>query len=129
MTKNSKLGKILTDSKGMTLYLFEADKNGKSACYGKCAKAWPPLTTQGKPKAGKGVLAAKLGTITRKDGSTQVTYNGHPLYYFVSDRGPGATKGEAIKAFGAEWYVLSPSGQAVENTGGGGGSGGGPGGY
>lgn len=118
MTKNSKLGKILTDSKGMTLYMFTPDKGGKPVCYGKCAKTWPPLTTQGKPKAAKGVSASGLGTVPRKDGSTQVTYKGHPLYHFASDSKPGDTNGQGL---GGKWYVLSPSGQAVKNTGGGGG--------
>jgi predicted lipoprotein with Yx(FWY)xxD motif len=121
--KRTGLGMILVDSKGRTLYLFTPDKHGKSACYGACAKAWPPFT--GKPRAGKGVSTAKLGTITRKDGSTQVTYDGHPLYYFASDSKPGDTKGEGLKGFGGEWYVVSPSGHEVEKESGGGGSGGG----
>ena len=120
------LGMILVDSKGRTLYLFTPDKHGRSACYGACAKAWPPLT--GKPKASKGVSASKLGTITRKDGSTQVTYDGHPLYYFASDKKPGDTKGEELKGFGGEWYVVSPAGHEVEKKESGSGKSGGSGG-
>lgn len=119
VAKNSKLGKILVDEDSKTLYLFEADKGGNSACSSACAQVWPPVTTKVKPQAGKGIQASKLGTITRKDGSTQVTYNGHPLYYYAPDSRPGDVKGEGLKQFGAEWYVLSPSGQKVEEGGGG----------
>ena len=118
VAKNSKLGKILVGKNGLSLYLFEADTNGKSACSSACTQVWPPLTGQGKPAAGKGVSASKLGTITRKDGSTQVTYNGHPLYRYAPDSKPGDTKGQGLKQFGAEWYVLSPSGEKVEQKGG-----------
>ena len=128
VTKNPKLGKILADEDGKTVYLFEKDKNGKSACSGACTQVWPPVTTKGKPQAGKGVSAAKLGTITRSNGATQVTYSGHPLYYYASDSKPGDTKGQDVKAFGAGWYVVSPSGHKVEKEEGGGGKSGGSGG-
>jgi predicted lipoprotein with Yx(FWY)xxD motif len=111
---SSKLGKILVDSKGQTLYLFQADKGSASTCDGACASAWPPLTTTGKPVAGPGVSAAKLGTTKRSDGTTEVTYNGHPLYTFTGDQAPGQTAGEESDAFGAEWYVLSAGGNKVE---------------
>jgi predicted lipoprotein with Yx(FWY)xxD motif len=101
------LGTILVDDKGMTLYMFEKDKDGKSSCDGACAAAWPPLTTSGKAKPGSGVKASLLGTTQRADGSTQVTYNNWPLYYFASDTAPGDTAGQDVDAFGAEWYVLS----------------------
>jgi predicted lipoprotein with Yx(FWY)xxD motif len=111
---SSKLGKILVDSKGQTLYLFQADKGTASTCDGACASAWPPLATTGKPLAGPGVSASKLGTTKRSDGTTEVTYNGHPLYTFAGDQAPGQTTGEESDAFGAEWYVLSAAGNKIE---------------
>jgi predicted lipoprotein with Yx(FWY)xxD motif len=109
------LGKIVVDGRSRTLYLFEKDKNGKSRCSGACATNWPPLLTKGKPKAGAGVKASKLGTTKRADGTTQVTYGGHPLYTFVADKNkPGSTKGQELDAFGAEWYVVGPNGKKVE---------------
>lgn len=113
--ESSKLGKILVDAKGRTLYLFEADKGTMSACGGACATVWPPLTTTGTPKAGTGVSASKLGTAKRDDGSTGVTYNGHPLYTYAGDSAPGQTNGEGIDGFGAEWYVLSGAGNKIED--------------
>jgi predicted lipoprotein with Yx(FWY)xxD motif len=85
-------GKALTGSHGRTLYLFEADKHRTSACTGACAKAWPPDTVTGAPDAGSGVSQALLGTIKRPDGTLQVTYNGHPLYYFIGDKAAGTAK-------------------------------------
>jgi len=110
---SSKLGRILVDGEGRTLYLFEADKGEASTCDGACASAWPPLTTAGQPIAGSGVSAAKLGTTERSDGTTEVTYNGHPLYTFAGDGGPGQTTGQGSDGFGAEWYVLSAAGNAI----------------
>lgn len=128
--KSTGLGKVLVDAGGRTLYLFEADTSAKSTCDGDCAKAWPPLTTKGKPKAGKGVGAGKLGTSTRSDGTRGVTYNGHPLYRYEKDEKPGDTEGQGIDGFGAEWYVLDPSGKKIEDSGGdSGGYSGGSGGY
>jgi predicted lipoprotein with Yx(FWY)xxD motif len=116
--RSTKLGKILVNGKGVTLYLFMKDRHAKSACSGACAKAWPPLLTKGRPHAGAGAMAAKLGTTRRSDGTTQVTYNRHPLYTFVMDHNkPGRTTGEGIKAFGAEWYVLGPNGKKIEKPG------------
>ncbi|KJS56982.1 hypothetical protein [Streptomyces rubellomurinus] len=112
---SNKLGMILTDSQGRTLYLFEKDSPTMSACDGACASAWPPLTTTGAPQAGSGVDAAQLGTVTRADHSLEVTYHGHPLYYFSGDQKPGDTNGEGSKAFGAGWYVLDPSGSKIDN--------------
>jgi predicted lipoprotein with Yx(FWY)xxD motif len=114
---NTKLGKVLGDGRGRTLYLFEKDKGSKSACTGACAQAWPPLTTTGKPTAGQGVSASKLGTTRRANGVEQVTYNGHPLYGFVKDTGPRQTHGEGLKAFGAEWHALSAAGNNAEKAG------------
>jgi predicted lipoprotein with Yx(FWY)xxD motif len=107
----TKLGNILVDSKGITLYDFVADKGTTSVCYGACAALWPPLLTKGKPIAGPGVRASLLGTTKRKDGKLEVTYGGHPLYYFVSDRKPGQTTGQGINQFGAPWWALSAAGK------------------
>jgi predicted lipoprotein with Yx(FWY)xxD motif len=112
-TGTSSLGRIVVDGKAHTLYLFQKDKGGKSACSGACAQNWPPLLTKGKPKAGAGVKPALLGTTKRADGTTQVTYNKHPLYTFIADQGKrGSTKGEGINAFGAKWYVVAAKGTA-----------------
>jgi predicted lipoprotein with Yx(FWY)xxD motif len=115
--KGSTLGAILVDGKGRTLYLFEKDQGTTSSCYGACAGGWPPYTTNGAPRAGAGVSASLLGTTTRTDGKTEVTYHGHPLYYFAGDRKPGDSNGEGLKAFGAEWYVLSAAGNKGEKEG------------
>jgi predicted lipoprotein with Yx(FWY)xxD motif len=109
-------GKALVGSQGRALYLFEADKNGKPACSGACATAWPPDTATGMPLAGSGVNQALLGTIKRSDGATQVTYNGHPLYYFSGDSNAGTAKGQGSKAFGAGWYVVSASGSKIDTS-------------
>jgi predicted lipoprotein with Yx(FWY)xxD motif len=112
VAKSPELGAtILVDSKGFTLYDFHKDQGTKSACYGACAKGWPPLTTSGAPKAMGGAEASKLGTTKRSDGTTQVTYAGHPLYTFVEDTKPGEAKGNDTSAFGAQWYALMPSGE------------------
>jgi predicted lipoprotein with Yx(FWY)xxD motif len=106
-------GKALVDAQGRTLYLFEADKTDKSTCNGACASIWPPLTVKGAPRAGAGVLPGKLGITRRKDGALEVTYNRHPLYYYVGDTRLGDRKGQGLDQFGAEWYVLSPRGTTV----------------
>jgi predicted lipoprotein with Yx(FWY)xxD motif len=110
---STKLGKVLVDGNGRTLYLFEADKGTMSKCDGACASAWPPLTTSGKPTAGAGVAAAKLGTAKRPDGTTGVTYAGHPLYTYAGDGAPGQTAGEGLTDYGAPWYALSAAGKTV----------------
>ncbi len=109
----SPLGRILVDSKGITLYDFVKDKGTTSACYGACAALWPPLTTKGKPLAGPGVRKSLLGTTKRKDGTLEVTYGGHPLYYFVTDRKPGQTTGQGVNQFGGPWWVLSAAGKEI----------------
>jgi len=114
--RSSKLGRILVDSKHRTLYLFEKDKGTKSECSGACATNWPPLRASGKPTVGHGLSTKKVGTTKRSDGTRQVTYKGHPLYRFVKDTKPGATKGQGLDAFGAEWYVLSPAGSKVDKS-------------
>lgn len=106
-----KLGKIIVDSNGLTLYDFHKDKGTTSSCYGGCAQLWPPLMTEGAPRAGEGAIASKLGTTMRKDGTTQVTYAGHPLYTYVEDTKPGEANGNDFSSFGAQWYALLPSGE------------------
>jgi predicted lipoprotein with Yx(FWY)xxD motif len=124
---NTKLGKVLVNSKGRTLYLFQADQGTTSACNDACATAWPPLENAS-PKAGKGAKASKVSTSTRADGKTQVVYNGHPLYTFQQDTKAGQTNGQGVNAFGGLWYVVSPAGNQVTKApssgSGGGGSGG-----
>ena len=110
---DAKLGQILVDDKGLTLYLFVADTGTASTCYSSCATIWPPVLTTGAPQAGTGVNASLLGTTTRTDGKVEVTYAGHPLYYFLQDKAPGDTKGQGINGFGGLWWVLGPSGAAI----------------
>jgi len=110
------LGKILVDSKGRTIYLFEKDTGSMSTCFDACASAWPPVTVSGMPSAGAGVMQPMLGTTKRPDGTMQVTYSGHPLYLYQGDGNPGDTTGQNVDGFGAEWYVLSPAGNKVEGT-------------
>jgi predicted lipoprotein with Yx(FWY)xxD motif len=114
---NSTLGRIVVDGSARTLYLFEKDTNGHSACYGPCATYWPPLLSKGQPVAGPGATQSLLGTIQRADGSNQVTYAGHPLYTYINDTKPGQTTGEGSQLFGAGWDALSPLGQKIEADG------------
>ena len=111
--RTTKLGSILVSSRGRTLYLFQKDRNGKSACTASCAQFWPPLIGHGKPTAGPGVKASLLGTTKRSNGSLQVTYNKHPLYTYSLDKQAGQTNGEGVSAFGARWYAVSARGTAV----------------
>jgi predicted lipoprotein with Yx(FWY)xxD motif len=113
----SPLGRILVDTKGITLYDFPPDRGTTSVCYGACAALWPPLITHGKPTPGRGVRASLLGTTKRKDGKLQVTYGGHPLYYFVSDRKPGQTTGQGVDQFGGPWWVITPAGKEIHRHG------------
>ncbi len=108
---NAKFGSILTDANGMTLYVFLNDTSTASTCSGSCITTWPALLTNGNPVAGSGVDGTKLGTTTRADGSVQVTYNGHPLYYFAKDKAAGDTNGQGIKSV---WYVVSAAGDAIK---------------
>jgi predicted lipoprotein with Yx(FWY)xxD motif len=110
---SSPLGTILVDQDGKTLYLFEADSMNKSNCSGGCVALWPPVTTKGKAAAGSGATASMIGTITRSDGSSQVTYAGHPLYWFSGDTKAGDTNGQGLTDFGGAWYAVSPAGKAV----------------
>jgi predicted lipoprotein with Yx(FWY)xxD motif len=111
----SSLGRLLTDGRGKTLYLFEADKPNVSKLSGAGLSIWPPFAATGRLQAKSGALAAKIGTITGADGKPQVTYDRHPLYYYVGDAKPGQTSGQALNQFGAEWYVLAPSGNKIDN--------------
>jgi predicted lipoprotein with Yx(FWY)xxD motif len=112
--EKTKIGKVVANAKGHTLYMFRADHGKASSCYGQCAKFWPPLLTKGKPVAGPGLKASLLGTTKRKDGKLQVTYKGHPLYLFLEDTKAGDTTGEGSKAFGAGWYALTPTGVVID---------------
>jgi predicted lipoprotein with Yx(FWY)xxD motif len=110
---DSSLGKILVDSQGRTLYLFQKDEGTKSACYGACASNWPPLRASGKPTIGGGANASQVATTARSDGKPQVTYGGHPLYLFQGDQKPGDTNGQGVTAFGGGWFTLSPAGTQI----------------
>jgi predicted lipoprotein with Yx(FWY)xxD motif len=108
-------GRYLVDSQGHSVYLFEKDEDGESYCSGACAAVWPPLETSTAPRGGAGVQEAELGTIERPDGDMQVTYHGHPLYYYAADAStPDNTKGEDVEQFGAGWYLVGAHGQPVE---------------
>jgi predicted lipoprotein with Yx(FWY)xxD motif len=107
-------GKVLVGPNAHTVYLFLKDKGTTSQCNGKCAHVWAPLTTTGPPHAGSGLTASLLGTSKRGDGGTQVTYGGHPLYYYEDDKKPGTAEGEGSKEFGAEWYAVGADGKKVE---------------
>lgn len=109
----TRLGKVLVDSDGRTLYLFLADKGATSVCYGQCAAVWPPVLTTRAPQAGAGVIASLLGTTRRSDGTLEVTYSGHPLYLFISDTKPGDVTGQGVDGFGGPWYVIAPTGMRI----------------
>jgi predicted lipoprotein with Yx(FWY)xxD motif len=111
----SSLGRLLTDGQGRTLYLFEADKPNVSTLSGAGLAIWPPVPAAGTPRTRRGALAAKLATITGANGKPQLTYDHHPLYYYVGDSKPGQTNGQGLNQFGAEWYVLAPSGDKIDN--------------
>ena len=106
-------GSFLTNGSGRAVYLWAADSMNKSTCSGACAGAWPPVTTTGKVTVADGAKAADLGTITRSDGTKQVTYSGHPLYYFAGDSGPGQTNGQGSDSFGAKWWLVAPAGAKI----------------
>ena len=112
--RSSSLGRIVVDGRGRSLYLFEKDPRGHSACSGACATYWPPVLTKAKPIAKAGAKPSLLGVIRRSDGTKQVTYASHPLYRFVLDTKPGQTNGEGRQDFGAGWDALSPAGKKIE---------------
>jgi predicted lipoprotein with Yx(FWY)xxD motif len=115
-TQSADYGTILTDGEGNTLYLFETDQGTTSSCTTGCSSTWPALTVDGKPTAGDGVDASLLGSAKQADGTTQVTYNGHLVYRYSGDSGPGQTNGEGISGV---WFVVSSTGDAVQQAGGG----------
>jgi predicted lipoprotein with Yx(FWY)xxD motif len=106
-------GNVLVDRRGRALYLFTRDRSPLSRCYGECAVRWPPFLTAGTPAAGSGAQANLLGTTRRRDGSTQVTYGGHPLYYYIADHQPGQVLCQAVEEFGGRWYVVTRRASAV----------------
>jgi predicted lipoprotein with Yx(FWY)xxD motif len=126
-------GRALVDARGQSVYLFEKDGDGESYCSGACAAVWPPLETSTTPRAGAGIQSAALGTVKRSDGDLQVTYHGHPLYYYAADAStPGKSTGEDVAQFGASWYLVDTHGKPLEpksNSGSNSGSSGGGGGY
>jgi predicted lipoprotein with Yx(FWY)xxD motif len=128
-TSSTDLGTILVDGQGKTLYLFERDRGPTSTCSGSCLQNWPAATTHGKPQAGSGAAASMLDTTKRSDGTTQVVYAGHPLYYYAGDGSAGDANGQGVDAFGAKWYVVASTGAAVTRQAGGSSSGGRSGGY
>lgn len=107
------LGSILVGASGETLYVFTHDTGTTSTCDGSCAQNWPPLTTVGTPRALGGVLQRLLGVTSRGNGVTQVTYNGHPLYYFIADGRPGVANGENLNAFGGHWEAVNADAMTI----------------
>jgi predicted lipoprotein with Yx(FWY)xxD motif len=114
MLRSMALGRVLVDARGRTLYLFEADRNAKSACYGQCAADWPPFLTSGTAIGSSQVKNGLLSTTKRKDGTLQVVYAGHPLYFFGADTNAGQTKGEGINHFGGSWFAVNAAGKRVQ---------------
>jgi predicted lipoprotein with Yx(FWY)xxD motif len=109
---DSQFGSILFDADQQAIYLFDKESTSASECYGACAEAWPPVLTEGDPQAGQGTEAKLLGTTERDDGTTQVTYDGQPLYYYAHE-GPGEVLCHNVSEFGGLWLVLEPSGDPV----------------
>jgi len=114
--KTGPLGAYLTDAAGRTLYLFAADTSSTSTCTGSCASFWPPLTTTGAPQATGQAQSGMLGTSKRADGTTQVTYNGHPLYYFAEDKSAGQANGQGKNLSGGLWWVVAPAGTPITSS-------------
>jgi predicted lipoprotein with Yx(FWY)xxD motif len=112
-TKGSSAGAFLTNGSGQAIYMWTKDSMNSSACSGGCASAWPPVTTTGALTASGGVNQADLSTFTRSDGSKQVAYDGHALYYFIADSAPGEVKGQGSDGFGAKWWLVDPAGTAI----------------
>jgi predicted lipoprotein with Yx(FWY)xxD motif len=112
-TAKSSAGTVLTNGSGKAVYVWAKDTGDMSNCNGACAGAWPPVTTTGTATASGGAVASDIGTITRSDGTKQVTYDGHPLYYFAGDSGPGMASGQGSDAFGAKWWLVTPAGSDV----------------
>jgi predicted lipoprotein with Yx(FWY)xxD motif len=106
----TRLGRILVNARGQTLYLFTKDRHGRSACTGRCTRVWPPALVFGRPTAGHGVAKGLLRTRRRRDGRRQLVYNGHPLYTLTADTAPGQVEGQG---FESTWFVVSPGGRGV----------------
>ncbi len=115
-TRDTPMGQILVDAQGRTLYLFAKDTGPASMCSGSCLSYWPAVPVTGQPQAAGGASAASVGVISGDEGSQQLSYAGHPLYYFVGDKQPGQTSGQGVDQFGAKWYVLGRSGAAVSTV-------------
>jgi predicted lipoprotein with Yx(FWY)xxD motif len=111
--RKTRYGRILTDGKGRAFYLFTKEKTRRAACYGECADAWPPFYARGAVRAGTGVRQDGVGVTNRNGKRRQVTYNGHPLYYYVTDRAPGQVTCQNVTEYGGTWLVLAPTGQAI----------------
>jgi predicted lipoprotein with Yx(FWY)xxD motif len=111
--RKTRYGRILTDGRGRALYLFTRERTKRAACYGQCANAWPPFYARGTVRAGKGVEQSGVGVTGRRGNRRQVTYNGHPLYYYVTDRAPGEVTCQNVTEFGGTWLVVGPSGKAI----------------
>jgi predicted lipoprotein with Yx(FWY)xxD motif len=109
----NRLGEVLVDSKGRTLYLFKKDMGPKSACSGACASAWPPVRVNGKPTVAGDAKASKVSTTKRPDGAAQIVYSGHPLYLYQGDDKPGDANGQGVNAWGGRWFALSPAGKQI----------------
>jgi len=109
----SSYGRILFDGRGFALYTFSRDPRGRSSCSGACAKVWPPFVVKRAPSAGRGAKASLLGSVRRTDGTTQATYAGRPLYFYVGDRKPGQILCQNVSEFGGRWLVVRANGVAV----------------
>jgi predicted lipoprotein with Yx(FWY)xxD motif len=117
VAKKNKLGEVVAvGPKKLTVYMFEGDKGSTSSCTGACAQAWPPVPASGTPSGTPPAQTSLIGTTTRPDGTKQLTYKGHALYYFVKDKDDGDAYGEGVKAFGANWYVLKPNGSKIDKS-------------
>ena len=112
-TASTSGGAVLTDGSGRAVYLWVKDTGTTSTCSGACAGAWPPVTATGTVTASGSAVASDLGTTTRSDGTKQVTYDGHPLYYYAGDSAAGMASGQGSDSFGAKWWLVSPSGSDV----------------
>jgi predicted lipoprotein with Yx(FWY)xxD motif len=111
--KSSSFGRVIFDGRGFVLYAFTRDKNGRSACYGACAKAWPVYYAKGTLRAGTGIKRSLIGTTKRRDGRRQITYAGRPLYYYVGDTKAGQIRCQNVVEFGGTWLVVRPTGRLV----------------
>ena len=116
-TKAGSAGTFLTNGSGRTVYLWAKDGMGSSACSGACTALWPPVTTGGSPTVSGSAKASDLGTITRSDGAKQVTYDGHPLYYYAGDSSTGQINGQGTDSFGAKWWLVAPAGTSITSSG------------